>query len=702
MTLLVTGAAGFIGSNMCRRLLKEGHTVFGIDNLNTYYSPRRKILNVVDILDDENFTFVYGDIADRDFLQKTFRGIDVDAVVHIAARAGVRPSIEKPMWYEEANIQATINLYVLAAQKKAQNFVYTSSSSVYGDIKDHVPDEEHSTDKPLSPYAASKKAGELYAHTFGKLFGIPSTVVRLFNVYGPYGRPDTAIPKFIHNVHHGEKIEQFTSDTSSRAYTHVDDVVEGIVRVLENPKPYEIYNLGNDVSTTLKDVIETVEDVVGTEATVEVIGKQQGEIEHTRANSEKALEDLGWEPRIGFKEGVQSVYDWFLSFQTIKDEHPFLPGITKRILIFSKSYVPFVAGAETAVLKVTEKVDHHHYHVITVRHGDLPAKERVGNTMVHRVGFGGPVSRLLYPLFAIEKAIHIRKSFTPSIAWGIMTGPAGIASLLYKLLFPTTKLYISLQDTRSARKRIKRTFGLHLLIRPLYRFADGIHSISHSVAAEVKKFGFCGEVDVIPNGAEISLCKKQYSQEYLAQKKASAGFDPDDTVVITVSPLKKESGVDILIRSLEHLPSHIKLHIVGNGPQESYLRHLVAQKKLKDRVVFSEYPSAEERVVLIKAADVFVRPARTEGLSMSFLEAMACGTPVIGTAAGGLKEFLVHKETALVTRKEDPQDTAAKIEEILEDKVLREILTENSLRLVVRDYDWEVVSEKMKKVFDNL
>ncbi len=314
--ILVTGCAGFIGSNTTEQLLKQGHEVIGVDNLNHYYNPEWKTDNLKEFKDEANFTFHQLDITDQEALEKIFKeqekaGQKIDKILHLAARAGVRPSIEQPKLYQKVNMQGTLNLLELAKEYKVPHFVFASSSSVYGNQKKVPFSETDPVNKPISPYAATKKAGEMLCHTYAHLYEIKMTCLRFFTVYGPKGRPDMAPYLFTEAIIKGETINKFGDGSSRRDYTYIDDIVQGIKAAIEQPFKFEIINLGNNTPVTLNRFLDLLQEIIGQEAKINQMPMQPGDVDQTYADISKAQELLGFEPKTSFKQGLTKFVQWF-------------------------------------------------------------------------------------------------------------------------------------------------------------------------------------------------------------------------------------------------------------------------------------------------------------------------------------------------------------------------------------------------------
>uniref|UniRef100_A0A7R9YD59 NAD-dependent epimerase/dehydratase domain-containing protein n=1 Tax=Pinguiococcus pyrenoidosus TaxID=172671 RepID=A0A7R9YD59_9STRA len=318
-TVLVTGAAGFIGSHVAYILLNRGDKVVVLDEVNDYYDPAIKQQNLR-LLKQQNeagagsLKFYHGDCCDAQLLERIWQDEGITHVVHLAARAGVRPSIEDPFVYLHSNIEATTRLMEVARKYDCKHFVFASSSSVYGGSSKDTFSEEDVVNKPVSPYAATKAACELLAHTWHTLYGLQVAGLRFFTVYGPRGRPDMAPFKFIHRVFRGQTIQQFGDGTSSRDYTYIDDIAAGVVRALDRPRGYQIYNLGNGNPVRLRDFIQMVGSATGKRPVIEQLPDQPGDVPRTCADISKARRMLGYVPAVTFKEGLERTAAWYSTF----------------------------------------------------------------------------------------------------------------------------------------------------------------------------------------------------------------------------------------------------------------------------------------------------------------------------------------------------------------------------------------------------
>ena len=332
MKVLVTGAAGFIGFHLSLKLLQRGGEVVGIDNMNDYYSVALKearLRKIQESTNSENFKFIKLDLADRKGMEELFAQEKFDKVVNLAAQAGVRYSIENPHAYIDSNIVGFTNILEGCRHNKVKHLVYASSSSVYG-ANESMPFSIHqNVDHPLSLYAATKKANELMAHTYSHLYGLPTTGLRFFTVYGPWGRPDMAMFLFTDAISIGKKLKVFNYGKHRRDFTYIDDITEGMIRVLDkiaspnlkwsgkdpdpgtSSAPWRVYNIGNQSPVELMDYIEALEEALGKKAEKELLPLQPGDVPDTYANVQDLVDDVGYKPATDVKVGVQKFVDWY-------------------------------------------------------------------------------------------------------------------------------------------------------------------------------------------------------------------------------------------------------------------------------------------------------------------------------------------------------------------------------------------------------
>ncbi len=332
MKILVTGAAGFIGAALSHRLLERGDEVVGLDNLNDYYDVSLKEARLARLTERGGFTFVKLDVADREGMERLFREHRFDAVMHLAAQAGVRYSIENPHAYVDANLVGFANVLEGCRHGGVGHLVFASSSSVYG-ANTRLPFSEHdNVDHPVSLYAATKKANELMAHTYAHLYGLPCTGLRFFTVYGPWGRPDMALFKFTRLMLEGKPIPVFNRGEMVRDFTYIDDIVEGVVRVIDRPPepnpcwsgdspdpatsyaPWRIFNIGNSRPVNLMRYIEVLEQCLGRKAKMELLPMQPGDVKATQADTTELRNAVGYAPSTSIEEGVAHFVSWYVDF----------------------------------------------------------------------------------------------------------------------------------------------------------------------------------------------------------------------------------------------------------------------------------------------------------------------------------------------------------------------------------------------------
>ena len=334
MVTLVTGAAGFIGSHVCEYLLKRGDKVVGIDNLNDYYDVQLKYSRL-DKIKSDAFTFVKVDIADKEAIDEIFKKYSIRKVVNLAAQAGVRYSIENPWSYLNSNLTGFLSIIEACRHNSIEHLVYASSSSVYGANTNLPFRVEDNVDHPLSLYAATKKANELIAHSYSNLYQLPTTGLRFFTVYGPWGRPDMALFLFTKNILARKPIQVFNYGNHTRDFTFIDDIVEGIIRVLDNvpttnpdydfsqaspaesSAPYRVYNIGNDNPVKLMDYIHAIENALGIKAEIELLPLQKGDVPDTQADVSKLITDVGFKPNTSVQEGINTFIKWYRQYYNL-------------------------------------------------------------------------------------------------------------------------------------------------------------------------------------------------------------------------------------------------------------------------------------------------------------------------------------------------------------------------------------------------
>ncbi len=311
MNFLVTGGAGFIGSHLINKIISEpGNFIVCLDNFDEFYNPEIKRKNISSFLNKNNFELVEGDIRDRNIVESIFKKNKIDIVVHLAARAGVRPSLKLPALYFDVNVNGTINILEVMRVNNCTKMVFASSSSVYGNNEKIPFSENDNVDYPISPYAASKKAGELVCHTFNHLYGFDITCLRFFTVYGPGQRPEMAIHQFAKNILDEKPINVFGDGSTKRDYTFIDDIIQGVTASINNLGGYNIYNLGESKTIELIELIKLIEKHIGKKAILNYLPEQPGDVKLTFSDVTKARNELAYNPVTSMDEGIKKFVDW--------------------------------------------------------------------------------------------------------------------------------------------------------------------------------------------------------------------------------------------------------------------------------------------------------------------------------------------------------------------------------------------------------
>jgi len=309
--ILITGAAGFIGSNLADSLLKNNYQVLGIDNFDPFYARTIKESYIAEALKNPDFQFREGDIRDLNFINKCFKDFKPEVVIHLAARAGVRPSLLDPQSYVDVNIMGTLNILEMMKKSRTRKMIFASSSSVYGNNKKIPFSENDNVDYPISPYAASKKAGELLCHTYHHLYNLDIFCMRFFTVYGPRQRPDLAINKFVKAILNNDVIYLYGDGTSARDYTYIEDTVKGISGAIEKVKGFDVFNLGESKPISLIDLVRLIEKSAQKKTRLEYLPMQEGDVVLTFADISKARKKLNYKPETNIETGIKKYIEWF-------------------------------------------------------------------------------------------------------------------------------------------------------------------------------------------------------------------------------------------------------------------------------------------------------------------------------------------------------------------------------------------------------
>ena len=319
-TILVTGGAGFIGSLLIDNLLKKGDNIVCIDNLNEFYNPSIKKLNQVNHYEHDHYEFYEGDILDEGLVKSIFKNHDIEIVIHLAAMAGVRPSISSPSLYTRVNIIGTRIILDAMVKSNVERLIFASSSSVYGNNKKIPFFEGDSVDRPISPYAATKKMGELLCHAYHHIYELNISLLRFFTVYGPRQRPEMAIHQFIRNTLKGEPIIVYGNGSTARDYTYIDDIIDGIIQSIESDDRYMIYNLGNSEPIKLSNLISIITETTSTDPIIEYQEIPRGDVLHTYADINRAQNNLKYDPKIGIHDGISKFVKWYISMKNTYED----------------------------------------------------------------------------------------------------------------------------------------------------------------------------------------------------------------------------------------------------------------------------------------------------------------------------------------------------------------------------------------------
>ena len=313
MTILITGAAGFIGSHVAEAYLIQGNSVIGLDNLNDFYDPEIKKENISHLEKYETFKFVKGDILDENVIDELFSTTKISLLVHLAAMAGVRPSISQSSYYTDVNIKGTVNLLEACKKYQVKKILFASSSSVYGNNKKVPFSEEDVVDYPVSPYAATKKAGELICHTYSHLYDLSIACLRFFTVYGPKQRPEMAIHLFTDAIQNGRPISVFNEGHCLRDYTYIDDIVQGMLSIAKSDFKFDVINLGESETISTLDMIRLIEKELGKRAQLNLLAAQPGDVDQTFADISRAKQKYDYRPKVSIQDGIKRFVAWYLA-----------------------------------------------------------------------------------------------------------------------------------------------------------------------------------------------------------------------------------------------------------------------------------------------------------------------------------------------------------------------------------------------------
>jgi glycosyltransferase involved in cell wall biosynthesis len=375
----------------------------------------------------------------------------------------------------------------------------------------------------------------------------------------------------------------------------------------------------------------------------------------------------------------------------------------QHILIFAPNYLPAIGGAEIAIKEITDRIDTDEiqFDMVTPRlKSSRKQKEQVGNVMIHRVGFGYNIDKLLFLVAGVYHAARLHGQNSIDACWAIMVSYSGIAATIFSYLYPSVRYILTLQAGDPLDEIEEKMRWCRWLFEQIFYQADQIHAISTYLKDWARDVGYDGPVAVIPNGVDIELYGKDHSDDAIEDVHAELGKEPSDTTryLITTSRLVRKNGIDDVIRALPELPEYLECIIVGSGPLESDLKDLARRLEVEPRVHFIGLVPHQEIPRYLDAADIFIRPSRTEGMGNSFIEAMAAGVPVVGTSVGGITDFLTHHKTGMVVEPNDPSSIVRAVNTLLRDLTLREEIAINAKNMVRENYNWDHISKEMQSI----
>jgi glycosyltransferase involved in cell wall biosynthesis len=374
-----------------------------------------------------------------------------------------------------------------------------------------------------------------------------------------------------------------------------------------------------------------------------------------------------------------------------------------HVIIFSTAYFPLVGGAEVAMKETTDRIPDVTFDLICARiKKGLADTERIGNITVHRCGFGSPIDKYLLPIFGVWRATRLARTQDVSAIWSLMASYGGFAALVYTWVRPNTKMLLTLQEGDPLEHYAKRTGLLTFLHKAIFRRANAVHAISTFLAQWARDMGFGGTPEVVPNGVDIARFTARISSERRAELRHQMGYAETDVVLVTASRLTLKNGVNDLIQSLTSLPTQYKVLIIGEGEDQEKLTALTKQHALEPRICFLGKKGHDELPGLLQASDIFVRASLSEGLGNSFLEAMACGIPIIGTPVGGIPDFLTDGETGVFCQPRDPASLARAAQRIQEEPGLRQKLIVQGEQCVRNGYGWEGIASRLRTMLYDL
>lgn len=379
----------------------------------------------------------------------------------------------------------------------------------------------------------------------------------------------------------------------------------------------------------------------------------------------------------------------------------------RKILIFSIAYFPIVGGAELAIKEITDRINDVQFDLITLRFNKkLPKFEKIGNVNVYRIAFSNllplKINKIIFPFIAWYKGNRMHKKNRYDAIWAMMANYAGFAALFFKLTHSKVPYLLTLQEGDPLPETEKKVKIVYPMFKKIFIKADFIQAISNYLADWAKKMGFKGLLEVVPNGVDVQIFSQEYPEAELAKLKDEFKKNPNDIFLITTSRLVRKNAIDDVIKALQYLPENIKFLILGSGPELKILQNLTKNLKLEQRVFFLGHIDYKEIPKYLKISDIFIRPSLSEGMGNSFIEAMTAGIPVIATPVGGIVDFLKDEETGVFCEVRNPLSIAEKVNLILKDENLRTKIIKNAKEIAVKNYDWDLIAKKIKRIFNQL
>lgn len=687
--ILVTGGAGFIGSHLCERLVKDGHRVISLDN---YFTGSRE--NHVPGVD-------YREGHTKD-IEKHIPE-DPDIIYHLGEYSRVRHSLAEPETTFDLNINGTLGVLEYWRNKRCK-LVYAGSSTKFAHrVEDGI------TGKDLAPYTWGKAAMSDLVVQYGQWYELSYAITYFYNVYGPRERGDqygTFIEILHQNWLHCLPHRIAGAGNQRRAFTHVLDTVEGIILAGERGEgdeygicAAETYNL-LDVARMFGGYLEYSSPTQSTRS--------------SEAVDSMKIKTLGWkqdhtlpEYVAGIKRNERPMQTTTTNFTTLKPK--------KRVLIFSMVYYPnFHGGAEPAIKEITDRIapEDIEFHMVTcLWNSNLPRVERYGNVLVHRVGFGLPdprfedygkkfrlrINKYLFQLYGGLKGLSLNAKYHYDSIWAMMAHSAGIPAAVFKSFSPRTPYVLTLQegDPIEHIERVMRPAWP--LFKRSFTSATIIQSISNYLSDWARKMGYTGEIVSVKNGANPNDLKQAFSQAEVDEVKKELGKKDSDIFLVNTSRLVHQKGFDTVIEALAHLPENVKFLAVGDGEDEGKLKDLAKRLGVRNRVIFTGRVDRSVVTLYRKAADIFVAPSRSEGLGNAFISALASKLPLVTSGVGGIADYAVDGETAWIVAPDNPEDLAEKVKEVIANPEKAREISERARAMVERDYDWDQIAKQMRE-----